>query len=79
IIDREAKPGEGLIALSDIPTPNGAVRLTAPDSVEDYARSLYSALRKGDSAGIGVIVVNPPRGEGLAAAIRDRILRASAH
>lgn len=79
VIDREAKPGEGLIALSDIPTPDGAVRLTAPDSVEDYARSLYSALRKGDSAGLGVIVVNPPRGEGLAAAIRDRILRASAH
>ena len=79
IIDREAKPGEGLIALSDIPTPDGAVRLTAPDSVEDYARSLYSALRKGDSAGLGVIVVNPPRGEGLAAAIRDRIMRASAH
>jgi len=79
IINREAKPGEGLIALSDIPTPDGAVRLTAPDSVEDYARSLYSALRKGDSAGLGVIVVNPPRGEGLAAAIRDRIMRASAH
>ena len=79
IIDREAKPGEGLIALSDIPTPDGAVRLTAPDSVEDYARSLYSALRKGDSAGLGVIVVNPPRGEGLAAAIQDRIMRASAH
>jgi len=79
IIDREAKPGEGLIALSDIPTPDGAVRLTAPDSVNDYARSLYSALRKGDSAGLGVIVVNPPRGEGLAAAIRDRIMRASAH
>ena len=79
IVDREAKPGEGLIALSDIPTPDGAVRLTAPDSVEDYARSLYSALRKGDSAGLGVIVVNPPRGEGLAAAIRDRIMRASAH
>ena len=69
IIDREAKPGEGLIALSDIPTPDGAVRLTAPDSVEDYARSLYSALRKGDSAGLGVIVLNPPGGEGLAAAI----------
>ena len=79
VIDREAKPGEGLIAPSDIPTPDGAVRLTAPDSVEDYARSLYSALRKGDSAGLGVIVVNPPRGEGLAAAIRDRIMRASAH
>ena len=79
VIDREAKPGEGLIALSDIQTPDGVVRLAAPESVEQYARSLYSALRKGDSAGLGVIVVNPPRGEGLAAAIRDRIMRASAH
>ena len=79
VADREAESGEGFIALSDIPTPSGAIRLSAPDSIEDYARSLYSALRKGDSAGLGVIVVIPPRGEGLAAAIRDRIIRASAH
>jgi L-threonylcarbamoyladenylate synthase len=79
VIDREAKPGEGLIALSDIQTPDGVVRLAAPESVEQYARSLYSALRKGDTAGLGVIVVSPPRGEGLAAAIRDRVMRASAH
>ncbi len=79
VADREAESGEGFIALSDIPTPKGAIRLSAPDSIEDYARSLYSALRKGDSAGLGVIVVIPPRGEGLAAAIRDRIIRASAH
>ncbi len=79
VADREAESGEGFIALSDIPTPKGAIRLSAPDSIEDYARSLYSALRKGDSVGLGVIVVIPPRGEGLAAAIRDRIIRASAH
>ncbi len=79
VADREAVSGEGFIALSDIPTPKGAIRLSAPDSIEDYARSLYSALRKGDSVGLGVIVVIPPRGEGLAAAIRDRIIRASAH
>jgi L-threonylcarbamoyladenylate synthase len=78
VADREAESGEGFIALSDIPTPKGAIRLSAPDSIEDYARSLYSALRKGDSVGLGVIVVIPPRGEGLAAAIRDRIIRASA-
>ena len=42
IINREAKPGEGFIALSDIPTRDGAVRLTAPDSVGDYARFLSS-------------------------------------
>ncbi len=79
VANREAESGEGFIALSDIPTPKGAIRLSAPDSIEDYARSLYSALRKGDSVGLGVIVVISPRGEGLAAAIRDRIIRASAH
>ena len=79
VANREAESGEGFIALSDISTPKGAIRLSAPDSIEDYARSLYSALRKGDSVGLGVIVVIPPRGEGLAAAIRDRIIRASAH
>lgn len=79
VADGEAESGEGFIALSDIPTPKGAIRLSAPNSIEDYARSLYSALRKGDSVGLGAIVVILPRGEGLAAAIRDRLIRASAH
>ena len=79
VADREAESGEGFIALSDIPTPNGAIRLSSPDSIEDFARSLYSAFRKGDSEGLKVIAVTPPRGDGLAAAIRDRIMRASAH
>jgi L-threonylcarbamoyladenylate synthase len=79
VIDREAKWGEGLIALSEVMTPAGVIRLSSPNSIEDYARLLYSALRKGDSQGLEVVVVIPPRGDGLAAAIRDRILRASAH
>ena len=79
VIDREAKSGEGLIALSEVMTPAGVTRLSSPNSIEDYARLLYSALRKGDSQGLEVVVVIPPRGEGLAAAIRDRIMRASAH
>ena len=79
VADREAESGEGLIALSDIPTPNGSIRLSSPNSIEDFARSLYSAFRKGDSEGLKIIVVTPPRGDGLAAAIRDRIMRASAH
>ena len=78
-VDRIAEPGEGLIALSEVATPEGAIRLSSPESVEDYARSLYSSLRKGDSEGLGVIVVIPPSGNGLAAAIRDRIIRASAN
>ncbi|NCW47691.1 MAG: threonylcarbamoyl-AMP synthase [Actinobacteria bacterium] len=79
VIDREAKSGEGLIALSEVMTPAGVIRLSSPNSIEEYARLLYSALRKGDSQGLKVVVVIPPRGEGLAAAIRDRIMRASAH
>jgi L-threonylcarbamoyladenylate synthase len=79
VIDRTADTGEGLIASSEVATPEGAIRLSSPESVEDYARSLYSSLRKGDSQGLSVIVVIPPSGDGLAAAIRDRIMRASAH
>ena len=79
VIDREAKSGEGLIAVSEVMTPAGVTRLSSPNSIEEYARLLYSALRKGDSQGLEVVVVIPPRGDGLAAAIRDRIMRASAH
>ena len=77
IVDSQAKPGEGLIAMSDIETPTGAVRLSAPRSIEEYARSLYSALRDGDKEGISVIHIAPPQGDGLALAIRDRIKRAA--
>ena len=78
VLDRAPSIGEGLIALADIETPNGVVRLASPKSVEEYARSLYSALRSGDSQGLRVIVAVMPEGEGLAAAIRDRLFRASA-
>ncbi|MBU3716530.1 MAG: threonylcarbamoyl-AMP synthase, partial [Candidatus Nanopelagicaceae bacterium] len=47
VIDRTANPGEGLIALSEVVTPEGAIRLSSPKSIDDYARSLYSALRRG--------------------------------
>jgi L-threonylcarbamoyladenylate synthase len=78
VLDRAPSIGEGLIALADIETPNGVVRLASPKSVEEYARTLYSALRSGDAQGLRVIVAVMPEGEGLAAAIRDRLFRASA-
>ena len=76
--DRSPAGGEGFIALSSLTTPEGVVRLAAPESIEGFARTLYGALRSGDTKGLRVIVVAMPEGEGLAAAIRDRILRASA-
>jgi L-threonylcarbamoyladenylate synthase len=77
LIGEEAKAGEGLIAMHSIESPAGSVRLAAPRTIEEYARSLYSALRDGDKQGLEVIHIVPPEGEGLALAIRDRINRAA--
>ena len=77
ILDAMAEPGEGFIAVASITTPAGAIRLASPNSVEDYARVLYQALRFGDAQGLSRIVVMQPSGDGLAVAIRDRLKRAS--
>lgn len=78
LIDGEPDIGDGLIALSSVPTPQGVVRLAAPKTLEDYARELYSALRKADELSLDTVRVIPPIGDGLATAIRDRVTR-SAH
>jgi L-threonylcarbamoyladenylate synthase len=77
VIGSAAKSGEGLIAMSDIATPSGAIRLATPQSVEEYARTLYGALREGDKEELKTIHIEPPTGTGLAVAIRDRINRAA--
>jgi len=77
ILDTTATVGQGFIAPSNILTPDGVIRLAAPRDTDEYARLLYSALRSGDSQGISEIAVIQPEGEGLAVAIRDRLLRAS--
>ena len=69
----------GVIALASIPTPVGTVRLCTPHSVEEYAASLYRALREADSLDLTTVVAVPPTGEGLAEAIRDRLARAAAN
>lgn len=69
--------GDGLIAMSDIPTPDGVIRLASPTTVEEYAHDLYHSLREADRLEIPLVVAIPPKGEGLAAAIRDRLQRAS--
>ena len=69
--------GEGFIALSDIETPTGVTRLAAPATVEEFARVMYSALRDADARQLKSVVVTEPAGDGLALAIRDRLMRAS--
>jgi L-threonylcarbamoyladenylate synthase len=72
-----AKPGEGFIALENVPTPQGAVRLMAPRNVEQFAKEIYLALRTGDTQKLDKIVIILPNGDGIAEAIRDRMLRAA--
>jgi len=77
VLDAIAEPGDGLIAPDQIPTPDGVIRLASPRTIEGYARDLYAALRSADAQGIEVVVVLQPGGEGLAAAIRDRLKRSA--
>lgn len=75
----EVPAGAGLIALDDIATPEGLVRLIAPATVEAFAHDLYAALHDADARGITLIAaVAPVHDTGLAAAIRDRLARAAA-
>ena len=77
VLDKNPDGGDGFIAFDSIPTPAGAIRLAAPSSIEGYARELYSALRFADAQGLTKICVIQPEGDGLAAAIRDRLKRAA--
>jgi len=77
ILDVPATSGEGFIAPADVSTPPGAIRLASPANTDEYARTLYSALRDGDAQGLTTIAIIQPSGDGLAIAIRDRLMRAS--
>ena len=77
VLDQFPVPGQGFIAMSDAATPDGVVRLAAPQSHEEFARVLYSALRAADEQGLATVVVQQPQGDGIAIAIRDRLMRAA--
>ena len=77
VLDVNPEIGDGFIAIDSIPTPAGAIRLSAPSSIEGFAREIYSALRFADAQGLTKICVFQPEGDGLAAAIRDRLKRAA--
>jgi L-threonylcarbamoyladenylate synthase len=76
-LNRSPIAGEGFIALADTETPADVIRLAAPNNIEDFARVMYAALREGDAKGLKSVVVAEPAGDGLALAIRDRLMRAS--
>jgi L-threonylcarbamoyladenylate synthase len=65
--------GDGFIALSEIPTPPGAIRLASPKNNKEYAQILYQALRLADTKQLPHVIVIPPTGDDLAIAICDRL------
>ena len=77
ILDQEPIAGSGYIALENTPTPSGVIRLAAPTSVEEFARTLYESMREGDHQNLATIYIEQPTGAGLAVAIRDRLSRSA--
>jgi len=69
--------GEGFLALASIKTPEGAIRLASPLTVDQFAKQLYESLRSADHIGLTKVVVVPPDGNGLAMAIRERLNKAA--
>ncbi len=74
-----AKPeiGEGFLAMADISTPYGVIRLASPRTIEEFAHQLYESLRLGDHKGLKKIIVVPPVGKGLSEAILDRLTKSA--
>ena len=77
ILDESPIAGEGFIAMANVATPNGVVRLADPKTLQEYARVLYAALRAADEQGLQSVVVHQPTGEGIAIAIRDRLKKSA--
>jgi len=77
VLDQSPLAGQGFIAMADIATAAGVIRLAAPTTHDEFARILYSALRAADEQGLNTVVVAQPAGNGIAIAIRDRLKRAS--
>ena len=67
----------GLLALANVPTPQGVVRLSAPATSAEYARLLYSSLREADALELTTIVAVLPPPEGVGTAVIDRLTRAA--
>ncbi len=77
VLDQPPVAGQGFIAMADVATPDGVMRLAAPKSDEEFARVLYASLRAADEQGLETVVVAQPAANGIAIAIRDRLKRAS--
>ena len=77
ILDQTPERGDGFIALSNIKTPEGVIRLASPKNNEEYAKVLYQALRNADAQQIKTVHAHLPAGSDIAVAIRDRLTKSA--
>ena len=73
ILDQTPHAGDGFIALSNIKTPQGVIRLAEPKNNIEYAKVLYQALRSADAQQIKTVHAHLPTGDDIAQAIIDRL------
>jgi len=73
----QAFAGEGFLALSKTPTPLGAIRLGAPNTIEEFAQILYKSFRLGDKLNLQTIVVEMSDTTEIGLAILDRITKSA--
>jgi L-threonylcarbamoyladenylate synthase len=69
--------GERVGVIGAAPVDERIVGLGAPADAERYAHDLYAMLRAADAHGLDVVLAVVPDGAGLAAAVADRLRRAS--
>ena len=77
VLGLNSYPGAAFFGLEVIDTPEEMERIGMPKSPEEFASTLYSTFRKADQSGFNLMVVCPPEGNGIAVAIRERLLKAS--
>ena len=77
ILGQTPQAGDGFIALSNIKTPEGVIRLAEPKDNEEYAKVLYQALRNADAQQIKTVHAHLPTGSDIAVAIRDRLTKSA--
>ena len=77
LLDVPALSGQGFLALANVVTPPGAIRISSPKSINEYASVLYASFRLVDKLKLEYLVVITPEGEGLAVAVRDRLRKAA--
>jgi L-threonylcarbamoyladenylate synthase len=77
LLDQTPQAGQGFIAMATTTTPDGVIRLASPNDDVEFAQSLYASLRNADELALSYVVIEQPQGEGIAIAIRDRLMRAA--